>query len=48
MTFLRKEKKHLSPNGENWSMEKFEIFCLQKWIFGVFGVFSTVFAVFRP
>jgi hypothetical protein len=31
MTFLRKEKK-MSPNGENWSMEKFENFCLQKWI----------------
>jgi hypothetical protein len=22
MTFLRKEEKNLSPNGENWSMEK--------------------------
>jgi hypothetical protein len=47
MTFLRKKKK-LSPNSENWSMEKFENFCLQKWIFGVFAVFITVFAVFRP
>jgi hypothetical protein len=41
-------KKKLSPNGENWSMEKFENFCLQKWIFAVFAFFSTVFAVFRP
>jgi hypothetical protein len=48
MIFLRKEEKKLIPNGANWSMEKFENFCLQKWIFGVFGVFSTVFAVFRP
>jgi hypothetical protein len=37
-----------SPNCKNWSMEKFEDFCLQKWIFGVLAVFSTVFAVFRP
>jgi hypothetical protein len=25
----------MRPNGENWSMEKFENFCLQKWIFAV-------------
>jgi hypothetical protein len=46
--FLKNEKKIFSPNGENWSMEKFENFCLQKWIFAVFAFFSTVFAVFRP
>jgi hypothetical protein len=45
---FEERKKKLSPNGENWSMEKFEKFCLLKWIFGVFAVFSTVFAVFRP
>jgi hypothetical protein len=38
MIFLRKKKK-LSPNCANWSIEKFKNFCLQKWIFGVFGVF---------
>jgi hypothetical protein len=39
MTFLRKEEKNLSPNGEKLSMEKFENFCLQKWIFAVFAFF---------
>jgi hypothetical protein len=38
----------LGPNGENWLMEKFENFCLQKWIFAIFADFSAVFAVFRP
>jgi hypothetical protein len=36
-----KKRKKMSPNGENWSMEKFENFWLQKWIFGDFAVFST-------
>jgi hypothetical protein len=41
------KKKNMRPNGKNWSicMEKFENFCLQKWIFAVFAVFITVLAV---
>jgi hypothetical protein len=46
--FLKNKKKFFGPNGENWFMEKFENFCLQKWIFAVFAFFSTVFAAFRP
>jgi hypothetical protein len=42
MTFLRKKEK-LSPNGKKLSMEKFENFCQQKWIFAVFAIFSTDF-----
>jgi hypothetical protein len=51
MTFLRKRKKKLSPNGEKLSMEKFENFCQQKWIFAVFAflvLFFGEFLSFRP
>jgi hypothetical protein len=41
--FFLEKKKNWSLNGEHLSMEKFENFCLQKWIFAVFAFFSTVF-----
>jgi hypothetical protein len=51
MTFLGKKKK-LSPNGEKLSMEKFENFCQQKWIFAIFAflkvLFFGEFLSFRP
>jgi hypothetical protein len=49
--FLKKRKNILSPNGKKLSMEKFENFCQQKWIFAVFAVlvlFFCEFMSFRP